>query len=210
MEIGRRLAARGRITDATHAFELSHDEVAPLLAADTGPSADELAARAKHRAELSELDPPPTLGPPEPPPPLDALPAALARMLDVVKTVTDQLARIDAPDGLSGTGVGREPYVGRVLRAANPEEAIARIEPGDVLVVPFTTPAYNGVLPLAGAIVTVHGGPLCHAAVLARELGIPAVVGAADAFTRLPDGATVEVDPAAGTVRVVETAALPT
>jgi pyruvate,water dikinase len=113
------------------------------------------------------------------------------------------MARIEKADGLTGTGVGTEVYRGRVLRATNPEEAIARIEPGDVLVVPFTTPAYNGVLPLAGAIVTVHGGPLCHAAVLARELGIPAVVGAADAFTRLTDGATAEVDPVAGTVRLL-------
>ncbi len=209
LEAGSRLAARGRITDANHAFELEPDEVVPILTAGAGPTADELASRAKRRAELSELDPPPTLGPPEPAPPLDVLPAAQARMLDVVQTVTDQLARVELADGLSGTGVGTVAYTGRVLRASNPEEAIARIEPGDVLVVPFTTPAYNGVLPLAGAIVTVHGGPLCHAAVLARELGIPAVVGAAAAFTQLHDGATVEVDAVLGQVRVVEAAGTP-
>jgi pyruvate,water dikinase len=77
------------------------------------------------------------------------------------------------------------------------------MEPGDVLVVPCTTPAFNMVLTLAGAIVTAEGGALSHAAVLARELGIPAVVGAPGALHEIPDGATVEVDPVAGTVRVV-------
>jgi phosphotransferase system enzyme I (PtsI) len=58
------------------------------------------------------------------------------------------------------------------------------------------------VLSIAGAVVTTEGGPLSHAAVLARELGIPAVVGAAGALD-LVDGATVEVDPRVGSVRVV-------
>ena len=70
-------------------------------------------------------------------------------------------------------------------------------------VVPCTTPAFNMVLTLAGAVVTAEGGALSHAAVLARELGIPAVVGAPAALRDIPDGATVEVDPVAGVVRVV-------
>ena len=58
------------------------------------------------------------------------------------------------------------------------------------------------MLALAGAVVTANGGPLSHAAVLSRELGIPAVVGASGALS-IPDGATVEVDPVAGAVRIV-------
>jgi len=77
------------------------------------------------------------------------------------------------------------------------------LKPGDVLVVPCTTPAYNSVLTLAGAVVTADGGPLSHAAVLARELGIPAVVGAPGALTEIPDGALIDVDPVAGVVRLV-------
>ena len=77
------------------------------------------------------------------------------------------------------------------------------MEPGDVLVARFTTPAYNTVLTLAGAIVTTDGGALCHAAVMARELGIPAVIGAAGALDHIVDGAEVEVDPVAGRVRVL-------
>ena len=75
---------------------------------------------------------------------------------------------------------------------------------GDVLVVPCTTPAYNMVLPLAGAIVTAEGGALSHAAVLARELGIPAVVGAPRAVDDIPNGAIIEVDADRGEIRVIE------
>jgi pyruvate,water dikinase len=105
--------------------------------------------------------------------------------------------------GLNGTGIGNRTYRGRVCRADSPEEALNRLNPGEVLVVPFTTPAYNSVLTLAGAIVTADGGPLSHAAVLARELGIPAVVGARGALTEVPDGALVDVDPIIGVVRIV-------
>ena len=87
--------------------------------------------------------------------------------------------------------------------ATDADDAITRLEPGDVLVVRFTSPSFNVVLPLAGAIVTAEGGPLSHAAVLARELGLPAVVGVKDVLTVVHDGDQVEVDPASGRVRVV-------
>jgi pyruvate,water dikinase len=70
-------------------------------------------------------------------------------------------------------------------------------------VAPYTAPTYNAVLSMAGAIVTEQGGLLCHAAVIARELDLPAVIGAASAMSRIPDGATVEVDPVAGRVTVL-------
>ncbi len=72
-----------------------------------------------------------------------------------------------------------------------------------MLIVRATSPAFNAVLAIAGAVVTANGGPMSHAAVLSRELGIPAVVGAPGALS-IPDGATVQVDPVAGRVRVVE------
>jgi rifampicin phosphotransferase len=78
-----------------------------------------------------------------------------------------------------------------------------RLGPGDVLVARITTPAYNLVLPLLGAVVTDRGGVLSHPAIVAREYGIPGVVGTRNATTRIPDGATVEVDGDAGTVEVL-------
>ncbi len=209
VEAGRRLAARGRITRQDDAFELSADEVGAIFAGAPAPTAEELVARGERRRQLSALTPPAHLGPVEPEPPLAAMPAATGRLLDVVRTVLDLLGSQPRAHDLSGTGIGATSYRGVVRTARSPEEAIARLEPGDVLVVPFTTPAYNAVLPLAGALVTSEGGPLCHAAVLARELGLAAVVGAAGALAQLHDGMEVDVDPVAGEVRVVTRAATP-
>jgi len=72
-----------------------------------------------------------------------------------------------------------------------------------VLVAPFTGPAYNSILPILGALVVENGGSMCHAAIVAREFGLPAVIGASGATTAIPDGALVEVDPLRGIVSVV-------
>lgn len=106
-------------------------------------------------------------------------------------------------EALSGTGIGTEPYRGRARVAATADEALDRLEPGDVLVVPFTGPSYNSIIPLLGALVVESGGPMCHAAIVAREFGLPAVVGAAGATVDIRDGALVEVDPTTGVVQVV-------
>jgi phosphohistidine swiveling domain-containing protein len=119
-------------------------------------------------------------------------------LIGVVQCVINLLDKQPARHGLAGTGVGTRTYTGPVRIARSPEEAVNNVKIGDVLVVPFTTPAYNVILSAVGAIVTVDGGPLCHAAVLARELEIPAVIGASEALAQLRDGMIVEVDPTAG------------
>jgi pyruvate,water dikinase len=68
-----------------------------------------------------------------------------------------------------------------------------RVQPGDVLVTDMTDPNWEPVMKRASAIVTNRGGRTCHAAIIARELGIPAVVGCGDATERLQDGALVTV-----------------
>ena len=77
------------------------------------------------------------------------------------------------------------------------------IEPGDVLVTRSTSPYFNVVLPMLGAIVTDRGGALSHAAIVAREYGIPCVVGAVGATSRITTGDTITVDGDAGTVTIV-------
>ena len=94
------------------------------------------------------------------------------------------------------------PFIGRAVVATSAEQALERLQPGDVLVTLTTSPAYNLVLSMVGGLVTAEGGPVCHAAVLSRELGLPAVIGVRDALTSIPDGAIVELDPSAGLVRV--------
>ena len=88
----------------------------------------------------------------------------------------------------------------RVLRG--PEE-LGRVRQGDVLVAPSTSEAFNVVLPLLGAPVTDNGGLLAHAAIVAREFGIPGVVGTRDATNLIADGARVRVNGAAGEVHVL-------
>ncbi len=205
LEIGRRLVSAGRARSVEHVFELDASEIAPLLNGSSHPTADALAARAAERHAEALLDPPPTLGPLEPQPPLSVLPAALQTLVQAVEVALVQMGMSGtlAEDPLAGTGIGATPYRGRVCRADSPEAAIDAMEPGDVLVIRATSPAFNVILSIAGAVVTADGGPLSHAAVLARELGIPAVVGARGALG-LTNGAMVEVDPVRGTVRLLQ------
>lgn len=205
LEVGGRLVARGAADRAEHALELAHDEIEPLLRVGHGPTRTELARRAADRRADAALEPPVKLGPVEPVPPPDVLPGPLAVFATTVQVALVELGMLGpdlSRDGLTGTGVGSTPYRGRVRRSSSPEEAFEMMEPGDVLVVRATSPAFNAILSIAGAVVTADGGPLSHAAVLARELGIAAVVGAHGALD-LPDGALVEVDPVAGVVRLL-------
>jgi pyruvate,water dikinase len=201
LEAGTRLHASGALIAREEVFELAADEVTDLLRGGTGPGRDEIERRAEERRWWATLDPPERLGPEESPPPVSALPTNLGRMTRIVLTVVDTLES-KSTEALRGMGIGDEAYTGTARVVHDAVEALAAMEPGDIVVAPYTAPTYNSVLAMAGAIVTAEGGPLCHAAVIARELGLPAVIGASGAMD-LPDGATIEVDPKAGLVRVV-------
>jgi pyruvate,water dikinase len=94
---------------------------------------------------------------------------------------------------------GRYEGWARVVR--EPED-FQKLRKGDVLVAPTTSPAYNVILPMIGAVVTDRGGSLSHSAIVAREFGIPAVVGTDQATARIPDGARILVDGDRGFVAV--------
>ena len=209
LEAGRRAVAAGRVSRPELTFELEPSEVVPFVRTGEGPSADELEARARRRHADAELTPPSVLGPTELTPPLDVLAPSHQTFISAVQTVLDHMgmkavpAASRAASRMQGAGVGTESYRGIARVATTPEEALDAMNPGDVLVVRFTTPAFNTVLTIAGAVVTTEGALLSHAAVMARELGIPAVIGAEGALDEIPDGAEVEVDPVAGTVKVL-------
>jgi phosphohistidine swiveling domain-containing protein len=200
---GTRLVERDALATAEHVFELTPLEVRSLFSG-ARPSTGELAVRAAVRAERSTMTPPVTLGDPEPEPSLDALPKALAELIAMVQVSLKYMGMDGATigDPMTGTGIGGSSFVGRACVASSADDAIERLEPGDVLVVRATSPAFNAVLMIAGAVVTADGGQMSHAAVLARELGIAAVIGASGALS-IPDGSTVEVDPVAGAVKIV-------
>ena len=95
---------------------------------------------------------------------------------------------------------GRATGTARVIRS--PEE-FRRLQAGDILVCPYTDPTWTPLFALAAAVVADTGGPLSHAAIVAREYGIPAVLGVGHA-TSLPDGATLLVDGTSGTITLID------
>jgi pyruvate, water dikinase len=103
----------------------------------------------------------------------------------------------DAPVILSGQAVGQGIAAGPVRLVANKED-LANLEAGEVLVAETTAPDWESAMKRAAAIVTEHGGRTCHAAIVARELGIPAIVGAAKARQLLKPGQGVTVSCAEG------------
>ncbi|MGY4542791.1 phosphohistidine swiveling domain-containing protein [Arthrobacter sp. UYNi723] len=104
-------------------------------------------------------------------------------------------------DIIKGTGAsaGRVTAPARVLRG--PQD-FALMEPGEVLVARITTPAWTSLFAMASAVVTDVGGPLSHSSIVAREYGIPAVLGTGVATQRLTSGQQIRVDGDAGTVTI--------
>src|SRR5260221_7011489 len=98
---------------------------------------------------------------------------------------------------VSGRAIGHKIGSGPVRLIPDPSE-MARVKKGDVLVTDMTDPNWEPVMKLAAAIVTNRGGRTCHAAIIAPELGIPAVVGCGDATHRLKNGQPVTVSCAEG------------
>ena len=96
-----------------------------------------------------------------------------------------------------GRAIGQKIGAGPVRIIRDPSE-MDRVQPGDVLVADMTDPNWEPVMKRASAIVTNRGGRTCHAAIIARELGVPAVVGCGDATDVLMDGAMVTVSCAEG------------
>ena len=98
---------------------------------------------------------------------------------------------------VSGRAIGQKIGAGRVRVIHDPSE-MEKVQPGDILVADMTDPNWEPVMKRASAIVTNRGGRTCHAAIIARELGVPAVVGCGDATELLHDGALVTVSCAEG------------
>ncbi|HVI26664.1 MAG TPA: phosphoenolpyruvate synthase [Xanthomonadaceae bacterium] len=96
--------------------------------------------------------------------------------------------------------------VARVVRSL---DDMNRVQPGDVLVADMTDPDWEPVMKRASAIVTNRGGRTCHAAIIARELGVPAVVGTGNALETIPDGKEVTVSCAEGDTGYIYRGALP-
>src|SRR4051794_4093112 len=201
---GTRLAAGGRIRDPEHFIDAGIDEMYAMLGGAAEPSADELAARYEWRTSHSAKDAPAVLGdPPHPPPDPSGLPPAPRRIMMAAGTALGALFGSSEEEHeealLRGIAASAGVYEGIARRVSGPEE-FNRIVKGDVLVTESTTEAFNILLPLLGAIVTDAGGLLSHSAIVAREYGIPGVVGTREATQRIEDGSVIRVNGDAGEV----------
>ena len=105
--------------------------------------------------------------------------------------------RSKTPVLVEGRAIGQKVGTGPVRLVSSTAE-MERVQPGDILVTDMTDPNWEPVMKRAAAIVTNRGGRTCHAAIIARELGIPAVVGCGDATEKLSEGALVTVSCAEG------------
>jgi pyruvate,water dikinase len=210
LEVGRRLHERGLLHDPKHAPDLTMDELVALLRGEPGPSADDAAQHHEWRTTKSIADAPPYLNAmPPPPPPTELLPKAAQRVARAMDAAMMNLFGVSEEENsdsvVKGLSVNAGVYEG-TARLVDDAADFGRIKQGDVLVARLTSPYFNVVLPLLGAIVTDRGGVLSHAAIVAREYGIPGVVGTRDATTVIGDGDRVRVDGSTGEVHVLSRA----
>jgi pyruvate,water dikinase len=209
LEIGRRLVARGLLDRPDDAVQLPLDTLRTALSRTGAKDGDLRASVARARAERAwvRANPGPAFhGPePQPPPDLRGLPAA-GRELNEAMLRMQRRRPVAPPDPATGevlTGVAASPgsYTGPVRVVLGPAD-FARVRAGDVLVCPTTDPAWSLLFGVAGALITNGGNVLSHAAIVAREHAIPAVVGTGTATRDLHDGQIVTIDGTAGTVTV--------
>lgn len=204
LEAGRRLVSAGALDAAEDVWFLKRTEMERYLESDKAESMQSTVSERRDLLAAQIASPPPLIiGTPIPftPPPLSQLARdwLQARQWAFAAMEAPLPPADERPNEARGVGGSRGEYSGTARVIAN-ESEFDRIEPGDVIVCKVTSPSWNVVCAQAGAIVTDFGGQLSHPAIIAREFGIPAVVGTVDGTTTIPDGATVHVNGDAGTV----------
>lgn len=116
-----------------------------------------------------------------------------------------QTAKRSTPNTSVLTGLsGSSGYAEGTVKVITGPAEFDKLQPGDVLVCPYTDPAWTPLFTLASAVVSDTGGPLSHAAIVAREYGIPAVLGTQTATSQFKDGDTISVDGQSGEVKLLE------
>jgi rifampicin phosphotransferase len=207
LEAGRRAVAAGQLEDPELMVDASFGEILAFVRGGAPVGSAELRERALWRQTALPADAPAWLGAaPGPPPPAEWLPPHAARAARAVGVYMGSLFKEDDRKSdqrvVRGLPVSGGVYEGTARLITGPEQ-FGRLQRGDVLVTRATSPYFNTVLPLIGALVTDRGGQLSHAAIVAREYGIPGVVGSRVATTQIPDGARVRVDGGSGEVTLL-------
>jgi pyruvate,water dikinase len=186
-EIGRRLEVAGVLDRAQDVFHLRFDELETAMTGQlpAGTVKERVAVRTRQHRDWI---------------------AASARGENWVRMAVGlgrgKGAGSDSePDVLRGlpASAGRASGAARIVHG---QDEFHKLQPGEILVCPATAPAWTPLFAIAKAVVTDVGGPLSHAAIVAREYGIPAVLGTGRATRLINDGQTIRVDGAAGLVEI--------
>lgn len=199
LQVGDRLVADGALARQDDVFYLTRDELKAALRGDGGLQ-DSADGRRRSMAQAATLTAPKTLGRPPAPTgdPLDPLVDAL-----VVRLSGRRPPGSESTDPAVLTGLGASP--GKVTGTARVVRSLAeasKLDDGDILVCEMTLPPWVPLFSLAAAVVSDTGGLMSHCAIVAREYGLPAVVGTQVGTRTIRDGMTITVDGDSGLVRL--------
>ncbi len=204
--IGERLEIAGALADRRDLFYLYLDEVEELLASDNLEGqfnvdlSTQINRRKTHAERFARISPPALLG---------TAPTGSAQfdrdpITEMFRKWEGEVPALTATSNLIVGTAGAPGVVRGTVKVVHKLGEAAKLQPGDILVAETTSPPWTPLFATVAGLVTNSGGVLSHSAVVAREYGIPAVVGASMATQSLHDGQRVEVDGTRGTVQILE------
>jgi pyruvate,water dikinase len=195
LEAGRRMAAAGVLERGDDVIYLEVGEIRAFLLGDMTGHGETVRERRAEMDRWRGFTPPEVLGSAPAAQPVD----------DGQAVVPGEGADAPQPQHAGGTLRGLPAARGTVTGTARVVRELSeaeRIQAGDILVCEMTTPAWTPLFPALSGIVADTGGPLSHCAVMAREYGLPCIVGTKVGTRVIPDGARITVDGASGVVAV--------
>ena len=197
LEFGRRFAESGLIEQANDVFYMTPEEVRETASAE-GDRRGLVAERKAEMERFGAMEPPAAIGTPPtgPPPPDNPMLRAFGKFFGEPPKPSDDPGVINGNPGSPGKVTG-------IARVVPTLSEAGRVAPGEILVAPATMPAWTPLFASIAAVVTDAGGVLSHAAIVAREYNIPAVLGTGNATSVIKDGQTIEVDGNEGVVRIL-------
>eukprot|EP01087_Luapelamoeba_hula_P012207 TRINITY_DN3392_c0_g1_i1.p1 TRINITY_DN3392_c0_g1~~TRINITY_DN3392_c0_g1_i1.p1 ORF type:complete len:890 (+),score=122.20 TRINITY_DN3392_c0_g1_i1:254-2923(+) len=207
LELGRRLVRAGKLKDdPTLIIDASAEEMRAFAKGETPVTSEELLRRQTLRTTTSPALAPSHFGTPSPPPALDGLPPSALRSMRALNLMVSHLFTTvelkDEPDALNGLAASPGVVEGTARVVLGPSE-FHLLQQGDIMVTTSTSASFNIVLPLISGIVTDFGATLSHAAIVAREFGLPCVVSTLRATEKLKSGMRIRLDGSAGRVTII-------
>jgi phosphohistidine swiveling domain-containing protein len=190
------LGEQDLIQNTDDVFYLKPQELLNHFRGENQSLQDLISQRKKSELVAKKLTPPPMLGvPPQGPPAATSLNAAIAEFFG------QPFANVDQQNQFQGHGASAGMIEG-IARVLNSVDQLSQLQRGEILVVKSTSPAWTPAFAIAGGLITEQGGVLSHAAIVAREYQLPAVVGATQITRHLQTGDFLQVDGTSGIIKV--------